>query len=158
MIGALWILAATVVVGVILYLLELRHHRRHPAQETAEEESASAEEGKPAESAATEETEASEKSDSPCCGMHLVCEKDSLTPMTAEIVYYDDEELDRFAQRDPNSYTPEETDEFQEILDTMRPEDAAGWARSLTQRRIELPPDVRDQLLMIVNEQRALNR
>ena len=32
---------------------------------------------------------------------------------------------------------------------TLRLEDVAGWARSITQRRLELPADVRDELLML---------
>ena len=75
--------------------------------------------------------------------------------MSDEIIYYDDEELDRFAGRSQDSYTPEEEDEFREVLMTLRPEDVAGWARSITQRRLELPSDVRDELLMLVNEQRG---
>ena len=90
-----------------------------------------------------------------CCGMHLVCEKDSLSPMSGEIIYYADEELDRFFGRPGNDYTPEEVEEFREILMTLRPEDVPGWARSITARRIELPSDVRDELLMRVNEQRG---
>lgn len=89
-----------------------------------------------------------------CCGMHLVCEKDLLSPTSAVIEYYDDEELDRFIGRDGTDYTPEETEEFQEVLMTMRPEDVTGWARSITQRRIALPPVVHDELLMLVNERR----
>lgn len=74
--------------------------------------------------------------------------------MSADIVYYDDEELDRFAGRAADSYTPEETEEFRDVLMTLLPEDVPGWARSITLRGLELPPDVRDELLMLVNEQR----
>ncbi len=44
--------------------------------------------------------------------MHLVCEKDSLSPMSGEIVYYDDEELTDFSVVLANDYTPEEVEEF----------------------------------------------
>ncbi len=93
-----------------------------------------------------------------CCGLHLVCEKDSLSPMSDEILYYDDEELDRFVGRAPDSYTPDEVEEFRDVLMTLRPDDVAGWARSVTQRRLELPPEVKDELLLLVNEQRYLKR
>ena len=36
----------------------------------------------------------------------------------------------------------------------MRPDDIAGWARSLQLRQIKLPQDVRDELIMIVAEAR----
>lgn len=74
--------------------------------------------------------------------------------MSGEIIYYDDEELDRFIGRAPDSYSAEEVEEFRDILMTLRPDDVAGWARSITQRHIELPGDVRDELLLLVNEQR----
>lgn len=91
-----------------------------------------------------------------CCGMHVVCEKDSLsTAVSDEIEYYDDEELDAFKGRAPQSYDDPETEQFREILLTLLPTDIAGWARSLQLRGIELPPAVRDELLLIVAEARG---
>lgn len=158
MIGAFWILIFTIAVGIVLYVFELRWRRRHSdaaaakmseaaeSNESAEAEETQSDSGEPAAQEPAENTE--------CCGLHLVCEKDSLSPMSDEIIYYDDEELDRFIGRDPNSYSADETEEFRDVLMTLRPEDVTGWARSVTQRRLELPPDVRDELLMLVNEQR----
>lgn len=92
-----------------------------------------------------------------CCGMHIACEKDSLSTALSDgtIVYYDDEELDTLANRDPEGYTADEIEAFREILLTLIPTDIAPWARSLQLRHIELPPAVRDELLMIVAEARA---
>lgn len=91
-----------------------------------------------------------------CCGMHITCEKDSLlAAVSADIEYYDDEELDRHSGRDPLQYSDEEVEEFRDILLTMMPEDIAGWARSLQLRQIELPPAVREELIMIISEARA---
>ena len=59
-----------------------------------------------------------------CCGMHITCENEV------------------------------ETEEFRDVLITMRPDDIAGWARSLQLRGIALPSPVRDELLMIVAEAR----
>ena len=40
--------------------------------------------------------------DSECCGAHEICEKESLlSAVSKEIVYYDDEELDRFSGLTP---------------------------------------------------------
>ena len=92
---------------------------------------------------------------SSCCGMHIVCEKDSLsTAASTEIVYYDDEELDIYADRPADSYTAEEAEQFRDILLTLLPEDIAGWARSLQLRHIALPAEVNDELLLIVSEAR----
>ena len=87
--------------------------------------------------------------------MHITCEKDSLLAGVSQTVdYFDDEELDRFAGRDADGYTPEETEEFRDVLLTLLPEDIAPWARSIQLRGINLPSDVREELLMIVAEAR----
>ncbi len=78
-----------------------------------------------------------------------------LAAVSPEVEYYDDEELDRFRGRNAESYTESETEEFRDILLTLLPDDIAGWARSLQLRSIELPADVRDELLLIVGEERA---
>lgn len=91
-----------------------------------------------------------------CCGLHLNCEKDSLSTSGAyEIEYYDDEELDRFAGRDPLDYNREEIEEFREILLTLLPVDIAGWSRSLQLRNINFPAEIREELLLIVSEARS---
>lgn len=155
MIPALLIAAFVVAVGVILYIFELRWRRAH-REDTLNggEETASAPSVAENSEAEADEREGESGEAEECCGLHLVCEKDSLSPMSADIIYYDDEELDRFLGRDPRSYTPDEVEEFRDVLMTLRPEDVNGWARSITQRRLELPSDVRDELLMLVNEQR----
>ncbi|MBD5305667.1 MAG: phospholipase [Bacteroides sp.] len=150
MIPALIILAVLIVVGLILYLFELNWRRKHPVN-TTETSPESLDEANP-----DPDNSETEEDDEQCCGLHLVCEKDSLSPMSAEILYYDDEDLDRFVGRTPESYSPEEVEEFREVLMTLRADDVAGWARSITQRRLELPFEVRDELLMLVNEQRNL--
>ncbi|MBD5223855.1 MAG: phospholipase [Bacteroidales bacterium] len=150
MIHALIILAVLIVVGLILYLFELNWRRKHPVN-TTETSPESLDEANP-----DPDNSETEEDDEQCCGLHLVCEKDSLSPMSAEIIYYDDEDLDRFVGRTPESYSPEEVEEFREVLMTLRADDVAGWARSITQRRLELPFEVRDELLMLVNEQRNL--
>lgn len=141
-------------VGVILYVFELRHRKRHPQMPVLESEAPTAATGEQDTDPQQETASQQDGTDSQCCGMHLVCEKDTLIPLSDEIEYYDDEELDRFIGRDGTDYTPEEVEEFQDVLLTLRPEDVVGWARSITLRRLELPPMVRDSLLLLVNEQR----
>lgn len=149
--GAIWILIATVVVGVVLYLHD--RHDRKPLNRDSNRETAPADaETKPAGSG---ENALAEENDGICCGLHLVCEKDSLSPTDVRIEYYDDEELDRFIGRDGKDYTEVETEEFRNVLMTLRLEDVAGWARSITARRLVLPPEVRDELLIIINELRG---
>ena len=137
--AALIILAFIVVVGLLAWLLDKIFYRRLMVKEggSCEEEATAAEE---------EETE--------CCGMHAVCEKDLLSPVSDEYEYYDDEELDAYRGRGAESYTDEEVEQFRDVLLTLRPDDVAGWSRSMQLRGIELPTEVREELLMIVGEQR----
>lgn len=136
MIPALIILAALVAVGSVLYLF----HRRDIAR---------------AGNAESDEAQATAGDDGGCCGMHVTCERDSLlSAVSTEIEYFDDEELDAFIGRSPESYSGEETEQFRDVLLTLLPDDIAPWARSIQLRGIELPEAVRDELLMIVAEER----
>lgn len=103
-------------------------------------------------------TEVAINPDIDCCGAHEVCETDSLLNANVDIVYFDDEELDRFSQREPKSYDDDEVDEFQDVLMTMKEGEVAAWLRSLNLRRIELPSLVKEEALLIVDEVRQLRR
>lgn len=127
MTGALIILVVTAITGLILYLT--RGRGDDPVTDSHES---------PAEVA----TEADEV----CCGRHAVCEKGLLRP---EELYYDDEELDRFAGRAPDSYTAEEINEFREVLYTLTDTEVYAWGTALTQRDVALPLDLRDEWVML---------
>lgn len=143
MIAAAIILAILVAGGGIIYLLD-RGGRRKGDDDTKSDRSDQ-----------SDQSDESETGDGVCCGMHITCEKDSLsTAASTEIIYYDDEELDVYAGRSPESYTAEEAEQFRDILLTLLPTDIAGWARSLQLRNIALPPEVSDELLLIVREAR----
>lgn len=90
-----------------------------------------------------------------CCGMHIVCERDSLSTAVQDAEdYYDDEELDAYAGRAADAYEPDETEAFRDVLMTLKPEEIAPWARAIQRRGITLPSDIREELLMIVAEAR----
>ena len=90
-----------------------------------------------------------------CCGAHEICEKESLLAAVSKgIEYYDDEELDRFKGYSSNSYSSGEVQEFADVLYTLRSEEVAGWVRSLQLREIELPDQLKDEIVMIVGERR----
>ncbi|MCR8919344.1 phospholipase [Bacteroides sp. ET225] len=102
-----------------------------------------------------EETPEVKPVDGTCCGQHAVCEKESLlAAVSKQIEYYDDEELDRFKGRSSASYSEEETNEFREIMYTMKEDEVAGWCRSLQLRGIEFPDGLKDELFLIVGERR----
>jgi len=147
MIAAAIILAILVVGGGIIYLLDRGTRGKEDNNEPDEAAADAAGGGK---------STGSGDSDGVCCGMHITCEKDSLsTAASTEIIYYDDEELDVYASRPGDDYTEEETEQFRDILLTLLPDDIAGWARSLQLRHIPLPPEVSDELMLIVSEARA---
>lgn len=125
MTGALVILAITVAVGLILYLTRSKDNA--PGTEN-------------------QDTPQPEEEPEVCCGRHAVCEKGLLT---AEELYYNDEELDRYIGREPESYTDEEVEEFREVLYTLRPDEVYDWGMALTQRNIPLPLPLRDEWIMI---------
>lgn len=81
----------------------------------------------------------------PECGQRCMMEA-----AVKEIEYYDDEELDAFRGRDSADYTDVEAEQFREILYTMRQEDVPGWSRSLTLRGINVPNQVKDELIMMI--------
>lgn len=87
-----------------------------------------------------------------CCGKHAVCEKEILmqAAVTNDIVYYDDEELDVYHGRAADSYTPAEVEQFEDVLTTMLAADVPGWLQSLERRGINLPNELRDEVLMIL--------
>lgn len=127
MTGSLIILAVTLLTGLILYLT------RGSGEETA-----------PA--APDTDTADATQQDEVCCGRHAVCEKGLLRP---DELYYDDEELDRFAGREPDSYTTDEINEFREVLYTLGATEVYAWGSALTQRDIALPLDLRDEWVML---------
>jgi len=132
---SLIIIGALAIVGIALYLHD-RYARRKPSQQE-------------------EEPEPQPQEQEECCGMHITCERDSLLASVSETIeYYDYEELDAFKGRDPESYTDDEIEQFRDVLLTLLPQDIAGWGRSIQLRGIELPPAVREELLMIVAEAR----
>ncbi len=93
--------------------------------------------------------------DQECCGQHEICEKESLlAAVSKNIEYYNDEELDRFRGKDSSEYSEAETDEFREILYTMKDEEVAGWVRSLQLRNVPLPDAIKDEVFLIVGERR----
>lgn len=98
------------------------------------------------------------KQDGECCGMHLVCERETMLQQNAKPVYYDDEELDALAGIDADKFTKEQTAQIAEIFNSMNTEDVTGWVRSLQMRGINIPDGLRDEILLVVREQRSKSK
>lgn len=93
-----------------------------------------------------------------CCGAHEVCEAESLLALSDKVIYYDDEELDRFRGMGADDYDDTQIDEFREVLLTLQTHEVAGWLRSLSLRKIEPPSEIREEALMVVSEFRDERR
>ena len=81
-----------------------------------------------------------------CCGKHVVCEKNN----DRESLYFDDEELDAYKGKSPEEYTNEEIEEFRNVLYTMKSDEVDLWVQCLQQRGIELPTEIKDEVLLIL--------
>ncbi len=87
-----------------------------------------------------------------CLGDNPKCEQVCMMEAaTRDIEYFDDEELDRFQGREGNAYSDEEAEEFREVLLTMRESEVKDWSRSLTLRGIQVPDQVKDEFLMLLD-------
>lgn len=81
------------------------------------------------------------------------CEQDCMMEAsTKPIEYFDDEELDSFIGRPADSYTDDETEQFADVLYTMRQDEVAAWCRSLNLRGIQLPNLIKDEVVMIISD------
>ena len=94
--------------------------------------------------------------DEGCCGEHVVCERETLLQTNAEVVYYDDEELDALAGIAAEQYSAEQHAAIAHVFHTLQEKDVPGWCRSMQLRNIALPLDIREEALFIVRERRHL--
>lgn len=88
-----------------------------------------------------------------CDGTNTQCEqKCMMEAATKEIEYFDDEELDAFRQRPADGYSDEEAEMFREVMYSMRQEEVADWNRSLILRGINVPDQLKDELIMLLGD------
>ena len=88
-----------------------------------------------------------------CNGENTKCEQECMMEAaTKDVEYYDDEELDAFKGRASNCYSDEEVEQFSDVLYTMKPEEVAGWSRSLILRGINLPDQLKDEVINFLSE------
>ena len=81
-----------------------------------------------------------------CCGRHANCEKD----LDGKNLYFDDEELDRFKGAKQEDYTDADIEEFRHVLYTMKAEEVDTWAHCLQTRGIEIPQEIKDEILLML--------
>lgn len=141
----LYLILALVILVLAVGIPSLIGHKRY--QKRVEEGTARPDETSP--------LEVTKEVPEECCGQHATCERDSLlAAVSKEIIYYDDEELDRFKGRESEDYTDEEAEEFANVFYELKEIEVAGWVRSLQLRQVNLPEQLMDEVLLVVRERR----
>jgi hypothetical protein len=128
----IYLLLALVGLGIIAAVFEILSRRKGKKQKVIE----------PQDSACTS-----------CTGWDPSCEQECMIKAAVqEIEYFDDEELDRFKGRPSDQYTDAEIEEFSEVMNTMKPEEVKDWNRSLILRDIQVPDQIKDELIELIND------
>jgi hypothetical protein len=88
---------------------------------------------------------------STCSGAaDALCEQECMmVAATQPVEYFDDEELDSYKGRASDAYSDEETEQFAEVLETLRPEEVKAWNRSLILRGINMPDGIKDEFVQL---------
>ena len=91
------------------------------------------------------------------CGLRSICPSEQILAgeCKQEVTYYEDEELDDFAGRGENDYTPEEEEQWRDVLYTLRADDLLGWGQSVKRRGLVMPAAVREEFLHLAAEHRT---
>lgn len=87
-----------------------------------------------------------EGEDGVCCGRHTNCAKG----YDNSNLYFDDEELDVHKGKKADEYTDEDIEEFRNVLFTMRRNEVDTWVKCLQTRGIEIPQEIKDDILLIL--------
>lgn len=93
---------------------------------------------------------------SSCDGNNQKCEQECMMEASLkDIEYFEDEELDAYIGRPSDEYSDEEAEEFREVMMTMRQEEVSAWNRSLLLRGIQIPNQIRDELLILLEDNKG---
>ena len=87
-----------------------------------------------------------------CCGAHEVCDFEEMLQNPNEIIYFEDEDLDRFKDIPANGYNDAQIDEFRDVLYTLKDDEIRIWLLSIERRQIQLPVILRQEALFMVAE------
>lgn len=88
------------------------------------------------------------------CGLRPICPSEQILAgeCKQEITYYEDEELDAFAGRGENDYTPDEEEQWRDVLYTLQPVDLLGWGQSIKHRGLVMPAAIRLEFMQLAGE------
>jgi len=87
-----------------------------------------------------------------CCGAHEVCEVEEMLQNPEQILYFEDEELDRFQGIAADAYNDAQIDEFRDVLYTLKNDEIKMWLISIERRQVQLPGILRQEAFMLLSE------
>lgn len=142
---AIILLTILVVGGAVVWLID-RLFYRHAHDE-----------GTPTSEGQDTDTRPSQGCADESCALRSICPSEQLLAgeCREEVIYYDDEELDRFLGRDENSYNDEEMEQWRDVLYTLRTDDLLGWGQSIKRRGLVMPAAIRAEFLHLASEHRT---
>ncbi len=85
-----------------------------------------------------------------CCGAHEVCDYDEMIKNPEEIIYFEDEELDRFQSITAKNYKDDEIEEFRDVLYTLKDHEIRKWLLSIQRRNIQLPAILQQEAVQLL--------
>ncbi|MEL7586603.1 MAG: hypothetical protein AAGU19_07790 [Prolixibacteraceae bacterium] len=87
-----------------------------------------------------------------CCGAHEVCEVEEMLKHPDEIIYFEDEELDRYEGVRADQYNDRQIEEFRDVLYTLKGNEIRKWLLSIERRNIQLPAILKPEALQLISE------
>ncbi|MGD9930443.1 MAG: hypothetical protein AB7U05_10525 [Mangrovibacterium sp.] len=87
-----------------------------------------------------------------CCGAHEVCEFEEMRNTPDKILYFEDEELDRFQGISADQYQDEQIEEFRDVMYTLKSDELKMWLVSIERRNIQLPLILRQEAVQLIAE------
>ena len=142
---AIILLAILVVGGAIVWLID-RLFYQHKTDDNIDETEENPTDDAPAQGCADE-----------ACGIRSICPSEQILAgeCKQEITYYEDEELDAYCGRGENDYTPDEEEQWRDVLYTLQPADLLGWGQSIKHRGLVMPAAIRQEFLQLAGEHHA---
>lgn len=142
---ALILLSILVVGGAIVWLIDRLFYHNETAVGSDDSETANPDDNRP--QGCVDES----------CGLRSICPSEQILAGQCrdEVIYYDDEELDNFLGRAADSYSPEEEEQWRDVLYTLQASDLLGWGQSIKHRGLVMPTAILDEFLQLAGEQHA---
>ena len=143
---AILLLAILVVGGAIVWLIDRLFYHKNVTENT-DETADNLSDDNQARQGCTDEA----------CGLRSICPSEQLLAgeCKQEVTYYEDKELDAFKGRDAGGYTPEEEEQWRDVLYTLQPTDLLGWGQSIKHRGLVMPAAILDEFMQLAGEQHS---